>query len=1153
MAEVEQYLDETGLKRYHSHVNDLTTGINLIRGSRDFTRDVDEESDYIITSGRNGFHTIGDPNAFKYTTDEVGFTVATIERTPSTSLESTLASSRFVLNEEKIVTFSGEIKVDSTGNLTKYSTIADYIAFDIPDGEMGRQRTVTFNDLGIAVNNNETWQPFKFIINVSDIKSLWMCIRLRLEVVSTVSFRKLMVQHGEIQNPIWASSPFDMAGSDGLSEELTIEEVEEAFDELDESDPSYSAFYEIIAQAKEASKSAEDNSTAAEEAASKANTAAEKANDAAKKADDLVDNINDMTTGINLLRGTRDFRAGTKLKYGSYFYVDGFILDSTFSFEIDDEGFTDAIIEKTGQSTTNWNQRIYSSPIELENVDSVTCSFDFFTKNKSSIDYSSIAIFEIFSKTDLERKYSIDITLPDINNNEWNLVTKSISIANQYQTDEYFARLCIWLPKNGSAKYRKLMVQEGSINHPIYAPNPNDIDYINDETTGINLLRGTRDFTSYTKLYSGYQSSAVDGFKNSGSYAISVGEDGFSIASKTSSGQTANIDANLETSLILNAPDIMTISFEIKYDVLPDQTTMFGIHEFSSESTNPTVTYVAPTTLFGVANINEIETGKWYKIKYVFNKATSTKAVRFIVRLQRNGSLSLRKFAVYQSHINNPVWSPNPFDVASSYVLNKNIPKYLGAKTEILSNADLNEYTTPGSYACYANTTVTSLKNFPDGLPLHAFTLDVDNSTGNPNSYYRRQTLTLHSNPSLVAVREKVNETAWNDWRQTYANSTVRPIEGGGTGGANTFEATANLTQMRRANLFRNMNEINNELKNLGISFRMARYENDNSSEGQIKGLQYPGAILSLMGSYDWGQNKQILFQDNSHNVYIRWANADPNLWKNWKAFEFKEDPKPYVSGLYTGAALASKFSLEIGSTHIATWLQSRVKAGNFEGLNIGDYVDISCDGVNMRYCIGAIDPYYNCGNPKKGHHIVMVPNSTWALSAAKDESYVTNSSYIAWNTTATNNGTSDEKHPYLNSNLHKWELEKMLPRFPQEWQDAMLSQRMLLEERTNASNNLTDSTGWSWADMGKIWSPSETEVYGNTVWGTKGWSVGLDCQFPIFKLSKDRIKVNMTWWLRTPTSGSSSNVCCTHGEGYAHQNSATYTSVRPLPCFLIG
>ena len=80
-----------------------------------------------------------------------------------------------------------------------------------------------------------------------------------------------------------------------------------------------------------------------------------------------------------------------------------------------------------------------------------------------------------------------------------------------------------------------------------------------------------------------------------------------------------------------------------------------------------------------------------------------------------------------------------------------------------------------------------------------------------------------------------------------------------------------------------------------------------------------------------------------------------------------------------------------------------------------------------MRYQIAAFDHYYNCADAAMGHHIVMVPTSTPAVTG----DYAINGSYIYWNTTNTNNGTADEKQPYLASNLHAWETGVFLPLMP--------------------------------------------------------------------------------------------------------------------------
>ena len=269
-----------------------------------------------------------------------------------------------------------------------------------------------------------------------------------------------------------------------------------------------------------------------------------------------------------------------------------------------------------------------------------------------------------------------------------------------------------------------------------------------------------------------------------------------------------------------------------------------------------------------------------------------------------------------------------------------------------------------------------------------------------------------------------------------------------------------------------------------------------------------------------------------------------------------EEYDRQHAINSYGGRSLASVFANEIGSTDIYTWLRNRARNANFAGLRIGDYIDVPVsEGDNVpsqtvRYRIGAIDQYYNCGDTAKGHHIVMVPLAPVAVKGDK----ASNTGYLQWRETNDNNGTAEEKHPYLCSKLHDWEINDFLPALPSTLQSAILSQRVLLEERYSSSGNLTEASGWSWADLGKIWSPSEMEVYGCPVWGGKGYSVGFDSQFPIFTDTASRIAGGrVTWWLRSVMGGSSSDACYVSGSGLAYSYAPTHVWIRPLPCFLLG
>lgn len=262
--------------------------------------------------------------------------------------------------------------------------------------------------------------------------------------------------------------------------------------------------------------------------------------------------------------------------------------------------------------------------------------------------------------------------------------------------------------------------------------------------------------------------------------------------------------------------------------------------------------------------------------------------------------------------------------------------------------------------------------------------------------------------------------------------------------------------------------------------------------------------------------------------------------------------------GKYGGQSIATILAGEIGSGTVYDALHKRVAAGNFAGLRVGDYIDVplvSASNVaaqqSVRFLLAHFDPYYCCGDNSKGHHIAFVASAPVAV--AKTVTGVANDSFLMWNTANTNQGTADVKNPYLNSNLKAWEklFEACLPEGLTKY---LLSQRVLLEERYSASGALTDSNNWSWQDIGKVWSPSEMEVYGCPVWGTKGYSVGFDCQFDLFRDTAHRLnETRCSWWLRSVVGGSSSHVCCVNNGGNANYSSATYAWVRPRPGFLVG
>ena len=274
---------------------------------------------------------------------------------------------------------------------------------------------------------------------------------------------------------------------------------------------------------------------------------------------------------------------------------------------------------------------------------------------------------------------------------------------------------------------------------------------------------------------------------------------------------------------------------------------------------------------------------------------------------------------------------------------------------------------------------------------------------------------------------------------------------------------------------------------------------------------------------------------------------------------EVKRNALSFI-GQYAGRDISAILADEIASGKtVYDALHARVQAANYEGLRIGDYLDVTLQNQTavtslskIRFLIAHFDPYYQCGDTEKGHHIAFVAETSIPVSSTY--SNVVNSSYIQWNTTATNNGTSSEPSPYVSSNLKKWE-KAFQACLPSALLNVLLEQRVLMETRYTAGSTLTASNSWDWKDIGKVWSLSETEVYGQCVWGTKGYSVGFDCQFDIFRQgTRRRLNGDRTSrWLRTVSGSSATHACSVNGYGYANYTSVTYGWYRPWVGFLVG
>ena len=237
------------------------------------------------------------------------------------------------------------------------------------------------------------------------------------------------------------------------------------------------------------------------------------------------------------------------------------------------------------------------------------------------------------------------------------------------------------------------------------------------------------------------------------------------------------------------------------------------------------------------------------------------------------------------------------------------------------------------------------------------------------------------------------------------------------------------------------------------------------------------------------------------------------------------------------------------------TWasLKARIASGNFAGIHIGDYKTITLTGGETVICeVAGIDTYYQAGDTAVGHHVDFISRD--CLSGGK-----------RFNATNNNNGTADVKSPWLASELYTTmndESTGVYSKLPAELKAVIITKRALLEERYSSGGAVSADTGWSWQNMGKLWLPTEVEVFGHYTWSEPGYGTGgggCNVQYPIFIGGmKHIIKGNgnggsrCLWWEASAYRTDAAYFCLVNGHGPASYDSASYAHCVPL-CFRIG
>ena len=194
---------------------------------------------------------------------------------------------------------------------------------------------------------------------------------------------------------------------------------------------------------------------------------------------------------------------------------------------------------------------------------------------------------------------------------------------------------------------------------------------------------------------------------------------------------------------------------------------------------------------------------------------------------------------------------------------------------------------------------------------------------------------------------------------------------------------------------------------------------------------------------------------------------------------------------------------------------------------------------VNLE--VAGIDTYLQYGDTAAPHHLVMIsrdclPNTMKMRSV--DATW--------YNTSATNPWLGSAAYETFNNTTNG-----ILALVAATALGAYLG-----ETKAAAA---TAATSWGWLDRGKLWLPTEREVWGQDVWSEHNWGGGVPIQTPIFAGSLRHIIKGLgnggsrySWWCSSSSSGSAAHFCYVNGGGSAIYYGASYAVGVPL-CFLLA
>ena len=179
--------------------------------------------------------------------------------------------------------------------------------------------------------------------------------------------------------------------------------------------------------------------------------------------------------------------------------------------------------------------------------------------------------------------------------------------------------------------------------------------------------------------------------------------------------------------------------------------------------------------------------------------------------------------------------------------------------------------------------------------------------------------------------------------------------------------------------------------------------------------------------------------------------------------------------------------------------LHNRIILGNFQGIHIGDYKEITLTtGEEVVMEVAGIDTYRKGCKKEVIHHIDFISRD--CLFEAH-----------RMNQTDTNVGTDDIKWPWLSSEMYSTlndETNGIYSTLPDNLKPYIIEKNARYEQHYFSEDLQNTYKGFDWIDIGKLWLPTEVEIFGHTCCSNIkcGSGGGCNMRYPIFEFSTDHI-----------------------------------------------